>query len=135
MTSPAPRDLPAPQPDPETQAFWDAAAVGRLTIKSCTACDKAHYYPRSHCPHCGSGETAWLDAAGTGEIYSLSVMRRGEGAPFAVAWVVLDEGPAMLTNIVDCDLDALSIGCRVSVRFVATAPDGPPVPCFVPADS
>jgi uncharacterized OB-fold protein len=52
--------------------------------------------------------------------------------PYAIAYVTLEEGPTMLTNIVDGDLDAIRIGQRVRVRFVPTD-GGPPVPMFAPA--
>jgi len=116
------RKLPAPQPNPETRAFWDGLSEGVLRIKICADCGRSHYFPRHVCPHCGSMQTSWLDTAGLGEIYSVSVMRRGEGAPFAVAWVVLDEGPAMMTNLVADDLDGLAIGQRV--RLVPQPVDG-----------
>ncbi|MCR9267263.1 MAG: OB-fold domain-containing protein [Alphaproteobacteria bacterium] len=126
------RKLPAPQPNAETETFWDAASNGVLKIKRCGDCNQAHYYPRAICPHCGSAKTGWIDTAGSGEIYSVSVMRRGEGAPFAVAYVTLDEGPAMLTNIVADDLDSLAIGQRVEVVFTPTEDGAPPVPMFTP---
>jgi hypothetical protein len=58
-------------------------------------------------------------------------MRRAE-IPYAIAYVTLDEGVTMLTNIVDCDLDTLRIGQRVRVVFKPTE-GGPPVPMFTPA--
>lgn len=131
------RKLPAPQPNPETRAFWDGLGEGVLRIRSCDDCGRTHYYPRHVCPHCGSAGTRWLDTAGLGEIYSLSVMRRGEGAPFAVAYVVLDEGPAVLTNLVADDLDGLAIGQRVRLAPQPSDADGdgagPSLPFFAPA--
>ncbi|RDE04881.1 Zn-ribbon domain-containing OB-fold protein [Sphingomonas aracearum] len=130
MTGPAndTRTLAPPAVNPETQAFWDAAAEGRLLLKHCLACGETHYYPRSLCPFCFSDRTEWREAAGTGEIYTVSVMRRGAGAPYAVAYVTLDEGPRMLTNLRG-DLDAFRIGDRVRVSFEATD-GGPTVPMF-----
>jgi uncharacterized OB-fold protein len=58
-------------------------------------------------------------------------MRRAP-VPYALAYVTLDEGVTMMTNIVDCDLDAIRIGQSVRVVFKATE-DGPPVPMFTPA--
>jgi len=55
----------------------------------------------------------WTESRGTGVIYSYSVTRRGAGAPFCMAYVHLDEGPTMMTNIVDVDLDTVRIGQRV----------------------
>ena len=127
----AERKIPAPQPNPETEAFWEGAAQGRLLIKKCLACQQVHYYPRAICPFCGSDRTEWQQASGHGSIYSWSVMRRAE-VPYAIAYVTLEEGVTMMTNIVDCDLDGIRIGQRVRVVFKPTE-GGPPVPAFTPA--
>jgi uncharacterized OB-fold protein len=55
-------------------------------------------------------------------------MRRAK-EPYAIAYVTLAEGPTMMTNIVDCDFDKLSIGQAVNVVFKETE-GGPPVPMF-----
>ena len=127
----AERKFPAPQPNPETKAFWDGAAQGRLLLKKCLACSQVHYYPRAICPFCGSDRTEWQQVSGRGTIYSWSVMRRAE-VPYAIAYVTLEEGVTMMTNIVDCDLDGIRIGQRVRVVFKPTE-GGPPVPTFTPA--
>ncbi len=132
MTAVSSRPLPAPQPNVETQPFWDAAAEGRLTIKRCRSCNEPHYPPRGRCPFCFSDATAWEDSKGKGTIYSFSTMRRGPNTPYVLAYVTLDEGPAVMTNIVDCDPDTLAIGDRVEVVFTPTE-GGPPVPFFKPA--
>jgi len=124
------RVIPAPPSSPEIQAFWDAAAAGRLAIKRCAACGQVHHYPRALCPFCGSDRTEWKDATGRGTIYSYSVMRRAP-VPYALAYVTLEEGVTMMTNIVDCDLDAIRIGQAVTVVFKPTE-GGPPVPMFKP---
>ena len=126
------RKIPAPTPNLETQAFWDAAAQGKLVVKSCTACKELHHYPRALCPHCFSEKTEWKQMSGKGKIYSYTVMRRAP-VPYAIAYVTLDEGVTMLTNIVDCDLDKLKIGQAVSVVFKPTEDGGPPMPMFKPA--
>jgi hypothetical protein len=124
------RALPAPQPNPETQAYWDAAMQGRLLLRRCNACGKIHFYPRSICPFCFSDETHWLESKGVGAIYSYSIMRRG-GSPYALAYVTLDEGPTLMTNIVDCDLASLRIGQRVRVVF-KPSDNGYRIPVFTP---
>jgi hypothetical protein len=125
------RTMPAPTVYPETRPFWEAAAEGRLLVKRCDDCGVCHYYPRDGCPFCGSVRTSWREASGIGTVYSFSVMRRAE-VPYIVAYVTLEEGPTMLTNIVDTDADAVRIGQRVAVRFQSTV-SGPPMPVFVPA--
>ncbi len=127
----AERKIDAPQPSVETRPFWDAAAAGRLLIKRCAACGEHHHYPRSMCPFCGSDRTEWRDASGRGTIYTYSVMRRAP-VPYAIAYVTLEEGVTMMTNIVDCDLDAIRVGQRVRVVF-KPSDGGPPVPMFTPA--
>jgi uncharacterized OB-fold protein len=125
------RQVPAPLTSPEIQPFWDAASGGRLLVKRCRACGEAHHYPRALCPFCFSDETEWQEASGRGTIYSYSVMRRAP-EPYAIAYVTLEEGPTMMTNLVDCDFDALKIGQAVKVVFTPTD-GGPPMPMFTPA--
>ena len=132
MTTPyQDRALAAPIIDPATEPYFTAAGQGVLRLRRCTACTQVHWYPRPVCPFC-QGDTAWEDAAGTGTIYSLSVTRRAGPVPYALAYVTLDEGVTMLTNIVDADLDTLSIGQRVRVCF-KPAEGGAMVPMFTPA--
>jgi uncharacterized OB-fold protein len=126
----ADRKIQPPQPNPETQAFWDACAAGKLMIGKCSACGAAHFYPRAICPFCFSDKTTLQQVAGEGVIYTYSVMRRA-AVPYAIAYVTLSEGPSMMTNIVDCDLDAIRIGQKVRVVF-KPSDGGPPVPMFTP---
>ena len=58
-------------------------------------------------------------------------MRRAP-VPYAIAYVELAEGPRIMTNIVDCDLDAIKVGQAVQPRLQAQR-GGPPVPMFAPA--
>jgi uncharacterized protein len=124
------RKIQAPQPNPETKAFWEAAAAGKLMMGKCAACGEVHYYPRAICPHCFSDKTELQQASGKGTVYSYSVMRRAP-IPYAIAYVTLEEGVSMMTNIVDCDLDQIRIG--QAVRLVFKPSDGGPlVPMFTP---
>jgi uncharacterized protein len=125
------RKIPAPTPTPETEAFWKAAADGKFMLRRCTACGKAHWYPRAICPWCMSDKTEWVEASGRGRIYTFSVMRRAP-EPYAIGYVTLEEGPSMLTNFVDCDFDKLRIGQSVKLKFTPSD-GGPPVPTFTPA--
>ncbi len=125
------RRITSPAVNAETKAFWDAERQNRFLIPVCTACGKAHWYPRAICPFCAGDKIAWRQASGRGTIYTYSVMRRVK-EPYAIAHVTLAEGPTMLTNIVDCDFDKLYIGQPVAVVFQETE-NGPPAPMFRPA--
>ena len=133
MTTPAQdRVISAPHIYPDNAAFWAGTAAGKLLVKHCSACGKPHWYPRPQCPFCMSDKTVWKQSAGTGSIYSFSVSRRVGPVPYAIAYVRLDEGVTMMSNIVDCDLDAIRIGQRVKLVMKA-AEDGTKVPMFTPA--
>ena len=125
------RTITAPVATPENQPHFDAAERGELLIKRCQACGQHHYHPRAICPHCFSDQTEWVTAKGTGKIYTVSISRRVLPTAYAIAYVTLDEGVSMMTNIVDCDLDALEIGQAVKVVFKPTD-GGPPVAMFTP---
>lgn len=126
-----PRTMQDPEPNPGDAPYFEATAEGRLLIKRCSSCGGMHFYPRAVCPHCQSGDTQWVESSGRGEIYSFSITRKAGPIPYAIAFVTLDEGVTMMTNIVDCDLDAIRIGQRVRVVFKPT--EGAYVmPCFMP---
>ena len=75
--------------------------------------------------------SVWQEASGRGTVYTYSVMRRAP-VPYCIAYVTLAEGPTMMTNIVDCDLDTVRIGQAVRLVFKPSE-GGPPVPMFTPA--
>jgi uncharacterized OB-fold protein len=125
------RPIQTPETSPETEAYWQAAREDRLLVRSCKGCGEAHHYPRTICPFCASDDTEYVAASGKGSIYSYSVMRRAP-IPYAIAYVTLDEGPTVMTNIVDCDFDTLEIGQRVEVTFALCDDGESKVPMFRP---
>ncbi len=132
MATPAQdRKLRDPSLNPGDQPYFDACAEGKLLIKKCGDCGEVHHYPRALCPFCFSGKVDWLQTKGAGVIYTYSVTRRGGPVPYCIAYVTLDEGPKMMTNIVDCDLDSIKVGQKVKVVFKKTE-NGSSVPMFTP---
>jgi len=109
------RTIPDPEIDPETQAYWDAAGKGKFTIGKCRGCGEHHWYPRALCPFCGE-ETELVESAGRGEVYSFSRNVAAKPA-YVLAYVRLEEGPHMMTNIVNVPLDRVAIGMKVSLTF------------------
>jgi uncharacterized OB-fold protein len=125
------RTVPAVYPSFETEAWWQATAEGRLLLRHCDACQRVHFYPRSICPLCGSDQTGWVEASGRGTVYSCAVTWRAD-PPYCIAYIELEEGPIMLSNVVDTDLAAVHIGQAVEVVFKPSA-SGHAVPMFRPA--
>lgn len=115
----------------ESQVFWDAAALGRFLIKRCPACARHHWYPRDACPFCPSMTTEWVEASGHAEIYTFSYFARAP-QPYVAAYVRLQEGPLMMTNIVACDPATLAIDQTVELVF-QQSPGGFAVPMFKPS--
>jgi uncharacterized OB-fold protein len=118
----APRfDLPSP--DDETQPFWDACREGALLMKRCLTCGEAHYYPRPFCPRCWGQDVEWEQASGRATLYTYSVVHRNDlppwpdRVPYVAAVVDLEEGPRMLSNVVDCEPGDLRIGMALEVTF------------------
>jgi hypothetical protein len=124
------RKIPAPRVLPESLPFWQAADEGRYLVKKCNSCGQVHYYPRDICPFCLSADTVWQESPGTGVVYSFSTMGQGDAA-YTMAYVTLDEGVTVMSNLVDCDPTQVRIGQKVRVVFTPTE-GGHAVPMFTP---
>jgi uncharacterized OB-fold protein len=129
---------PVPNVTPETKTYWAGAAEGRLLLCKCNDCGLVYYYPRTLCPDCFSENVDWVEASGSGEVYSYSMTDTMSGwpsddLPLVVAYVELDEGPRMITNI-DADPDTVEVGTRVEVQFVETNETDIAIPVFVPVE-
>ena len=112
----------APHPTLETAPFWEAAAAGRLVLPQCDHCGNVIWYPRRFCPVCHQWGVTWIDASGRGTVYSFTVIRKargpwGEVAPYVLAYVELDEGPRVMTNVVGAPPDEVEVGMAVEVVF------------------
>lgn len=107
----------------ETAPFWRAAARGKLVLPRCDRCERYIWYPREFCPFCGSVSVTWTPVSGRGHIYSLSVVRRAphpafaESVPYSVAFVELEEGVRLMSNVVADDVDRLAIGDPVEAIY------------------
>ncbi|NMP16863.1 Zn-ribbon domain-containing OB-fold protein [Thalassotalea sp. Y01] len=114
---------PLPNISKESQGFWDAVQQDKLVIQHCNSCDSNIFYPRRICPHCWSKDLGWVEASGKGTIFSVTTTYLGTTAefsdelPITVAWIDLDEGVRMASNIVGCGPEQAKIGDRVEVVF------------------
>jgi len=128
---------PLPQPTPETQHFWDGAKAGELRLQRCDDCRHTYFPPRPFCPSCGSRGVSVIKASGRATLHSYVIHHRpvpGFTPPYAIAVVELQEGPRMMTNIVDCPQtpEALKLDMPLQVTFVAQN-DKISLPFFRPA--
>jgi hypothetical protein len=129
-------DRVLPTPTPETAHFWDGCKVGELRLQRCLACEKPYFPPRPFCPACGSREVEVFAASGRASLFSYVINHRPRPDmskdPYAIAVVALDEGPRMMSNIVDCPQtpEALKLDMPLEVRFETFGEIA--LPLFVP---
>ena len=113
---------PLPVPTELSQPHWDGAREGRLMVQRCPTCHAYVFIPRRACPHCLTEPLPWVQSSGKGEIYSFTIIHRTPHPafepPYCAAIVALDEGWHMLTNIIGCSSDDISVGQRVEVDFL-----------------
>jgi uncharacterized OB-fold protein len=111
-----------PKPTPETQHFWQGTQVGELRLQRCDDCAHVYFPPRPFCPRCGHREVEVFCASGRAALYSYVIHHRpapGFEPPYAIAVVELEEGPRMMTNIIECEQTpgALKLDMPLEVHF------------------
>ena len=131
--------VPVPLVYPDTEHFWQATGREEFLLQRCNGCSEVVWYPRAICPECYSTDLDWFEASRRGHIYSWTLTNRGTGnysaaGPYVLAYVQLDEGPRMLTNLVDYAPDDLAIGQSVELVFHSTG-EGTALPRFRPVSS
>jgi uncharacterized OB-fold protein len=109
---------------PETQHFWDGTREHRLLLQQCEACSHIYFPPRPFCPSCSGRSVRLIDASGRATLYSYVIGHRpapGFEPPYSIAVVQLEEGPRMMSNIVDCPQtpDALILDMPLEVKWQA----------------
>ena len=112
-----------PRPTPETEAYWQGCKEHKLLIQSCSDCGHVQFYPRSLCTKCMSNKLDWIEASGKATVISYTVMHRSVSKAYCVdgpqvlALMRLEEGPQMMSHVIDCMEEQLSIGMAVDVTF------------------
>jgi uncharacterized OB-fold protein len=124
---------PVPAITTEAKYFWDAAAQQKLVMQRCKDCHAWVWTPRPSCNECGSEKIEWTPMSGKGEVYSFTVIRQIAGRaasqafkndiPYVVAWVDLNEGPRLITNIIGCPVEDVKLGMKVAVVFEQASKD------------
>jgi uncharacterized OB-fold protein len=135
MTEPVEARRPSPILTEDNHEFWDAADAGRLVAQRCAGCGRLRHPPRPMCPHCHSLDYEVIDLAGTGTVYSYSILHYPQvpvfDYPVVAVIIELDEGVRMVSNLEGVSPEDVRIDMRVAVRYVPTR-DGVAVPVFAP---
>lgn len=128
-----------PPTTPTTQPYWDGAAQGELKLQVCATCGHRPFPPHANCERCGATDLNWQKASGKGTVYTYTVSYRPphplfrEQCPMVIAVVELAEGPRLITNIVECDPETVTVGMAVEVVFEPIDESDVVLPVFKPA--
>jgi uncharacterized OB-fold protein len=126
---------PLPDTDSDAAVFWKGAAQQNLLIQRCTRCGGYQHYARPFCIRCNDTGMKMVEASGRGTLHSFTVVHRAPyddlPAPYVVALIKLEEGPMILSNIVDCDPESLKCDIPVEVGYQSLR-DGVVLPVFRP---
>ena len=111
-----------PRPTPETQHFWEGTRAGEVRLQRCRPASHIYFPPRPFCPVCNANDVEVVRASGRATLYSYVITHRpapGFTAPYAIAVVQLEEGPRMMSNIVECPQtpEALELDMPLEVTF------------------
>ncbi len=115
-------------PDVEYQQFLER---GRFMLVRSRESGRCIFYPRVTEPQTGCTDLEWVQASGSGVVYSCTtVMPRPPEQPYNVSLIDLAEGPRMMSRVVGLPVEAVRIGQQVCARIELL--DGKAVVVFAP---
>lgn len=130
-----PDSMPLPAANAETLPWWEAAREHRLVAQKCSGCGSMRHPPGPICPECSSADSEWTELAGTGTVYTYTVVHQQfvpADVPYVVVAVDLPEGIRIVSNLVDADPNQLEIGLPVTLVWEDMGPELA-MPRFTPA--
>ncbi len=114
---------PLPNISDFNRAFWEGTHKHEFRLQRCNECHKFWAPNGPVCPHCFSQDYTWEKLSGRGRIASWVVFHKlyhpgfARDLPYNVAFVEMEEGPRVISNIVGARNDELEIGTPVEVVF------------------
>ena len=114
---------PLPQITQDSEAFWASTHEHEMKLQRCSRCGKFRFYPSEACHFCASMEYEWIPISGRGQIHTYTVLERARGTPYenntpiTIVLVELEEGPIVMSNLIDYDDADLAIGTPVTLQY------------------
>lgn len=120
-----------------SRRFWEGTRDKKLLLQFCPRTQQFQFYPRPSSIFTGHRDLEWREVEPAGEIYTFTISRPRPGSPPGttpniIVNVLLDAGVHILSNLVNCSLDDVTIGMRVTA-FWEPLSDGGHLPFFQPA--
>ncbi|MGO1120685.1 Zn-ribbon domain-containing OB-fold protein [Rhodovibrionaceae bacterium A322] len=114
--------FPKPDITAISKPYWDSLREGVLLFQECPSCTHRWLPPRAACPNCLDPNPRWRPSSGQGQVVSWVVYHHAYAdhlkscLPYDVTVVELEEGPRLLTNVIDSQAgQALSVGLPVEL--------------------
>jgi len=113
---------PLPQPNADNKPFWDACRQHELRFQKCLQCGLVRWPAAFICPNCHSDQAEWIAVSGRGKVYSFTVYHQifhpgfKQDVPYVVASIELEEGPRLLSNVVNCPPS--EVYCEMPVKVI-----------------
>ncbi len=120
---------PLPALDGLTKEFYNWCRRGDLRFQRCSPCQAWRHVPRPMCAACGSFEWTWQRSSGRGTVFSWTVAERPmhpafqHDAPYAPVVIEMEEGVRLVSEMLDCSPDELTIGMPVELVFDHVTPE------------
>ena len=112
-----------------TEPYWSATKKHELRLQQCDECAHLWFPPAEYCPRCLSDQYTWTVVSGRAKLWSWISMWQmyfpafADERPYVVAFVELDEGPRMMSTVVDCDPADLVCDMPLEVTFDDITPE------------
>jgi len=119
---------PLPEITHQSRPFWQACNQHNLLVQQCGNCDRYHLPPAELSPCC-SAPLRWVRASGRGQVHTFTILHVAynpafkDDLPYNVSIIELEEGPLLLSNVVNCANAELHIGMPVRVVFENVTPE------------
>ncbi|MDP3138625.1 MAG: OB-fold domain-containing protein [Burkholderiaceae bacterium] len=117
-------------------AWWARVRAGESVVQHCEGCGALQMYPRRRCVKCGSAKLGVAPVSGKGRLYTFSTIFHNapsefqDQLPYTLGVVVLDEGPQLLSRLVNCEPKDLV--CDMPMRWKLARVGSRDLPCFEP---
>ena len=117
--------LPLPEPTPSdfSLPFWEATKRHELLLQYDPDAKRYQFFARPVSIFTGRRNLEWRAAAGTGSVYTFTIVHRAplpafaSRTPYVVASIELTEGVRIMAQIRGCDVSAVQIGMPVKLAW------------------
>ena len=120
---------PLPRINGLSRPYWEGTKRQELLLQRCDACGRHRFPPSERCSSCLDTASEWVPASGRGKVWSWIRMWQAyfpafdADRPYIVAYVELEEGPRLMTTLVECHPDEIVCDMAIEVTFEEVTDD------------